>query len=263
MFDIDGNGSISVEELTSKGSMLGELSLMETRNMIADLDENGDGEIDFDEFFHMMRDNNLESMSFNFSRFLVAAADEGAGETEEQQHAATTFEPAGSFDPRAQLASPKASKERKDGRSASNEPPVRTRRPSLGSAEDAIRRAAAFARAAESEGVNSSDGEVEKGATAHAKAKAKAKLRAAAAKEKPRQPGPTLNKGSTARIRRVSIGAEGEGNTAAVKKAAALAAMTAAVNGGDGTASAPMHRMAKNGVKLEDRNGNRDRARSV
>eukprot|EP00747_Dinoflagellata_sp_TGD_P222034 gnl/TRDRNA2_/TRDRNA2_93787_c2_seq3.p1 gnl/TRDRNA2_/TRDRNA2_93787_c2~~gnl/TRDRNA2_/TRDRNA2_93787_c2_seq3.p1 ORF type:complete len:661 (-),score=144.14 gnl/TRDRNA2_/TRDRNA2_93787_c2_seq3:91-1896(-) len=52
-FDQDGNGTISQEELMS-GKVLGRLSQDELEKMVQDLDENGDGEIDFEEFMHMM-----------------------------------------------------------------------------------------------------------------------------------------------------------------------------------------------------------------
>ena len=55
MFDQDGNGSISHEELRNvlegHNSAQGEKFW---KDMIAEVDENGDGEIDFDEFVHMM-----------------------------------------------------------------------------------------------------------------------------------------------------------------------------------------------------------------
>jgi len=54
-FDQDGDGLISKTELSS-GSILGDLSSDELLQMVFDLDQNGDGEIDFQEFMDMMRD---------------------------------------------------------------------------------------------------------------------------------------------------------------------------------------------------------------
>jgi calcium-dependent protein kinase len=53
-FDQDCNGTITLEELSS-GSLLGNMSLSELGKLVNDVDTNGDGEIDFDEFFTMMR----------------------------------------------------------------------------------------------------------------------------------------------------------------------------------------------------------------
>jgi len=53
-FDQDANGTITLEELSS-GSMLGNMHLSELGRLVNDCDTNGDGEIDFDEFFTMMR----------------------------------------------------------------------------------------------------------------------------------------------------------------------------------------------------------------
>ena len=51
LFDVDGDGSITVEELRTVFSSLGQNpSDQELRDMIADVDEDGSGEIDFDEF---------------------------------------------------------------------------------------------------------------------------------------------------------------------------------------------------------------------
>lgn len=55
MFDQDGGGSISHDEL--KAVLGGSKSKMDEKywkEMIAEVDENGDGEIDFDEFKKMM-----------------------------------------------------------------------------------------------------------------------------------------------------------------------------------------------------------------
>jgi len=59
VFDIDGNGKISAEELQhvlgmeEVGKALGDLN--EVKKMIQEVDKNGDGEIDFDEFMAMMK----------------------------------------------------------------------------------------------------------------------------------------------------------------------------------------------------------------
>lgn len=55
VFDIDGNGAITAEELNTVMRSLGEeCSLAECRRMINGVDSDGDGMIDFDEFRVMM-----------------------------------------------------------------------------------------------------------------------------------------------------------------------------------------------------------------
>ncbi|KAH9317809.1 hypothetical protein KI387_019578, partial [Taxus chinensis] len=55
MFDMDGNGSISANELHNVLRKLGEsCSLDECRHMIGGVDADGDGQVSFDEFFAMM-----------------------------------------------------------------------------------------------------------------------------------------------------------------------------------------------------------------
>jgi calcium-dependent protein kinase len=51
MFDVDGSGSISVDEIKDKLGI--EEKMVE--KMVKEIDENGDGEIQFDEFVHMMK----------------------------------------------------------------------------------------------------------------------------------------------------------------------------------------------------------------
>ncbi|KAJ1425351.1 EF-Hand 1, calcium-binding site [Sesbania bispinosa] len=63
VFDIDGNGSITAEELHNVMASLGdECSLAECQKMIGGVDSDGDGMIDFEEFRMMMMGSNNESM---------------------------------------------------------------------------------------------------------------------------------------------------------------------------------------------------------
>ncbi|KAH1242415.1 putative calcium-binding protein CML25 [Glycine max] len=58
IFDLDGNGSITAEELKMVMASLGDAcSIEECRKMIAGVDGNGDGMINFDEFQIMMTGN--------------------------------------------------------------------------------------------------------------------------------------------------------------------------------------------------------------
>lgn len=55
MFDKDGSGTISADEIRSvlgSGSTLSEAAI---DDIIKEVDENGDGEIQFEEFVHMMK----------------------------------------------------------------------------------------------------------------------------------------------------------------------------------------------------------------
>ncbi|CAN0841921.1 Probable calcium-binding protein CML25 [Linum grandiflorum] len=55
IYDIDGNGSITAEELHKVMGSLGEdCSIAECRKMISGVDNDGDGTIDFEEFKMMM-----------------------------------------------------------------------------------------------------------------------------------------------------------------------------------------------------------------
>ena len=56
MFDKDGNGKISKEELKLVMKNLGEnLTDEEINEMIREADDDGDGHVDFDEFVKMMQ----------------------------------------------------------------------------------------------------------------------------------------------------------------------------------------------------------------
>ena len=56
MFDKDGNGKISKEELKSVMKNLGEnLTDDEISEMIREADDNDDGEVDYEEFVKMMQ----------------------------------------------------------------------------------------------------------------------------------------------------------------------------------------------------------------
>eukprot|EP00927_Polykrikos_kofoidii_P008326 TRINITY_DN13455_c0_g1_i1.p1 TRINITY_DN13455_c0_g1~~TRINITY_DN13455_c0_g1_i1.p1 ORF type:complete len:932 (-),score=187.23 TRINITY_DN13455_c0_g1_i1:327-3122(-) len=60
VFDQDGDGDITISELLN-GRMLGNLSQDEIVKMVEDLDTNGDGKIDFEEFTDMMRGRREEN----------------------------------------------------------------------------------------------------------------------------------------------------------------------------------------------------------
>jgi Ca2+-binding EF-hand superfamily protein len=55
MFDKDGSGNISADEIREVLGFGGSLSDKQISQIIKQVDENGDGEIDFDEFVNMMR----------------------------------------------------------------------------------------------------------------------------------------------------------------------------------------------------------------
>mmetsp|Transcript_58173 Transcript_58173/g.125754 ORF Transcript_58173/g.125754 Transcript_58173/m.125754 type:complete len:713 (-) Transcript_58173:15-2153(-) len=55
IFDPTNKGSITTGEICAEGSLLGHLSANEAAKIVEELDENGDGCLDFDEFFHMMK----------------------------------------------------------------------------------------------------------------------------------------------------------------------------------------------------------------
>eukprot|EP00163_Fabomonas_tropica_P025941 TRINITY_DN4593_c0_g1_i1.p1 TRINITY_DN4593_c0_g1~~TRINITY_DN4593_c0_g1_i1.p1 ORF type:complete len:598 (-),score=53.78 TRINITY_DN4593_c0_g1_i1:20-1813(-) len=56
MFDEDGDGTLTISELHNVFTTLGqEVSDQELQRMVAEIDENGDGEIDFNEFLSLMR----------------------------------------------------------------------------------------------------------------------------------------------------------------------------------------------------------------
>lgn len=55
LFDVDGSGTITVEELSTVIKNLGEhIDEAELTQMVNEVDEDGSGEIDFDEFCEMM-----------------------------------------------------------------------------------------------------------------------------------------------------------------------------------------------------------------
>lgn len=61
LFDLDGNGKISQDELQkvlSNDDVKTALGQDTVRRMISEVDLDGDGEIDFDEFMAMMRSSN-------------------------------------------------------------------------------------------------------------------------------------------------------------------------------------------------------------
>lgn len=55
VFDANGDEMLTLDELTCGQSLLGRLSQDEAKQLVKDLDRNGDGMIDFNEFFAMMR----------------------------------------------------------------------------------------------------------------------------------------------------------------------------------------------------------------
>ncbi|CAD6447131.1 1f3d4e3a-b56d-4fd1-a0e1-481fe67ab24e [Sclerotinia trifoliorum] len=58
VFDVDGSGTISPEEIYKLMASLGEnLSEEEIKSMVKEVDKNGDGSIDYDEFVSFIRDN--------------------------------------------------------------------------------------------------------------------------------------------------------------------------------------------------------------
>ncbi|KAF7884747.1 uncharacterized protein EAF02_005083 [Botrytis sinoallii] len=58
VFDVDGSGTISPEEIYKLMASLGEnLSEDEIKSMVKEVDKNGDGSIDYEEFVSFIRDN--------------------------------------------------------------------------------------------------------------------------------------------------------------------------------------------------------------
>jgi len=58
VFDVDGSGTISPDEIFKLMASLGEnLSEEEIKSMVKEVDSNGDGSIDYEEFVNFIRDN--------------------------------------------------------------------------------------------------------------------------------------------------------------------------------------------------------------
>lgn len=61
VFDLDGNGKISTEELWEVMKKIGEKCNLEScRKMVKGVDKDGDGLVDLDEFMNMMTHNNFK-----------------------------------------------------------------------------------------------------------------------------------------------------------------------------------------------------------
>ena len=57
MFDKDGGGSISIEEIKDALNFEGGLSAADLIQISKEVDQNGDGEVSFNEFVEMMQDH--------------------------------------------------------------------------------------------------------------------------------------------------------------------------------------------------------------
>lgn len=57
MFDKDGGGSISIEEIKDALNFEGGLSAADLVQISKEVDQNGDGEVSFNEFVEMMQDH--------------------------------------------------------------------------------------------------------------------------------------------------------------------------------------------------------------
>jgi len=94
-FDQDGEGTIGREELGELLTALGEnLSEMEVDNMLAEVDEDGSGQVDFDEFLGMMQKKMSTDWIDDEIRDSFALLDKDGGgliSADELKHVVTDF----------------------------------------------------------------------------------------------------------------------------------------------------------------------------
>uniref|UniRef100_A0A6N2M275 EF-hand domain-containing protein n=1 Tax=Salix viminalis TaxID=40686 RepID=A0A6N2M275_SALVM len=80
VYDVDGNGSISAEELHKVMASLGEpCSMAECRKIISGVDSDGDGMIDFEEFKKACGDGHGACWGYNPDKFRTAGGSETQG----------------------------------------------------------------------------------------------------------------------------------------------------------------------------------------